>query len=505
MTHSTRPQDLRGIPAEAVCAQLLPWLPRQRWFAGKGRTIRGVEVVSAVELVRGDPGMFHLVLGVALEGTRGLPAAVDHYQLLLGVRRWRVDRLDHATIGRVGGDPAAGTVLYDAAHDSELTTWLLERFAAAGVGDPCGVGPLVFQRSAERAPRGRLAGLVVGAEQSNTSIVFGDDVILKLFRRLTPGVNPDLELCLALAGAGSRRIPQPVAWFEADFEGETTTLGLLQEYLRTGTDGWELAKTSVRDLYADQDLLGIGGGTEPLHAHEVGGDFAGESFRLGVATAEVHADLARTLPTAIAGEDELHSLAEQMSRRLDAAAERVPELEPYTDRLRDAYRDLAQLGRADHPVPLQRVHGDFHLGQVMRTSTRWVLIDFEGEPAQPLVERRALHSPLRDVAAMLRSFDYAARHLLAERRTGQSGAPAPHLVRRAEEWALRNRDAFCAGYAKAGAVDPRAEPVLLRAFETDKAVYEVVYESGNRPTWLPVPMSAIRRLAERSPQSSPAG
>ncbi|MDI2128255.1 maltokinase N-terminal cap-like domain-containing protein [Yinghuangia seranimata] len=501
MNEPTRPQDLHGIPVDAVCGQLLPWLPRQRWFAGKGRAIRGVEVVSAVPVVRGDPAMVHLVLAVEHEVPAEASQKTDHYQLLLGVRRRRVERLDYATIGRVRGGAHDGAVLYDAAHDPELTRWLLERFAAAAPGTPEAAGPLVFHRYAERAPRTELAGLVHGAEQSNTSIVFGDDVILKLFRRLTPGVNPDLELCLALADAGSRRVPQPVAWFEAGFGGETTTLGLVQEYLRTGTDGWELAKTSVRDLYADQDLCGLGGaGLDALRAHEVGGDFAGESFRLGVATAEVHADLARTLPTEIAGEDELGALAEQMSRRLDAAVDTVAELAPYADRLRDAYVDLAALGREDHPVPLQRIHGDFHLGQVMRTATRWVLIDFEGEPAQPLVERRAVHSPLRDIAAMLRSFDYAARHLLAERRAGGAGAPAPHLVRRAEEWAARNREAFCAGYAKAGSVDPRNEPVLLRAFETDKAVYEVVYESGNRPTWLPVPMSAIRRLADRAPQ-----
>ncbi|UGQ14215.1 phosphotransferase [Yinghuangia sp. ASG 101] len=495
MTESTRPQELRGIPVDAVCGRLLPWLPRQRWFAGKGQAIRGVEVVSATAVVDGDPSMFHLVLAVEHQVAGGHRPTVDHYQLLLGVRDRRIERLDYATIGRLPD----GTVLYDAIHDSELTGWLLERFAASAPDKPAATGPLVFHRYAEDAPRTGQAGLVVGAEQSNTSIVFGEDVIMKLFRRLTPGVNPDLELCLALADAGSRRIPQPVAWFEADFQGEATTLGMLQEYLRTGTDGWELAKTSVRDLYADQDLHGIGT-ADALRAHEVGGDFAGESFRLGVATAEVHADLARTLPTQVAGEDELAALADQMSRRLDTAAEVVPELVPYADRLRDAYRDLGRLGREGHPVPLQRIHGDFHLGQVMRTTTRWVLIDFEGEPAQPLGERRAAHSPLRDVAAMLRSFDYAARHLLTERPTGGGGAPAPHLVRRAEEWAVRNRDAFCAGYAKAGPVDPRAEPVLLRAFETDKAVYEVVYESGNRPSWLPVPMSAIRRLAERAPQ-----
>jgi len=254
------------------------------------------------------------------------------------------------------------------------------------------------------------------------------------------------------------------------------SLAMAQVFLKGATEGWELALTSVRDLYAEADL----------HADEVGGDFAGEARRLGAATAEVHAALAAVLPTGRLEGKELVALADGMRARLDRAAAEVSELAPYVGGLRSAFDDLAAL---DEPLPVQRVHGDFHLGQVMRTLDGWKLLDFEGEPARPLAERRGLDPTMKDVAGMLRSFDYAPRHLLADHPADVQRAY------RAIEWADRNRDAFLAGYAGAGGADPRKQPVLLRAFETDKAVYEVLYEARNRPTWLHIPMAAIRRLA----------
>jgi maltokinase len=236
-----------------------------------------------------------------------------------------------------------------------------------------------------------------------------------------------------------------------------------------------MATASVRDLFAEEDL----------HADEVGGDFAGESERLGQTTGEVHQLMAQTLPSAVVGAVESQETAQQLGERLSAALAVVPELAQYADGLRAAYQQVAA---RTAPVAVQRVHGDYHLGQVLRTQDGWVLLDFEGEPARPLAERRALMSPLRDVAGMLRSFDYAARHLLAERPDQR------HLAYRAQEWADRNREAFCDGYARAVGADPREEVVLLRAFELDKAVYEVVYEARNRPTWLQVPLAAIARL-----------
>jgi maltokinase len=174
-----------------------------------------------------------------------------------------------------------------------------------------------------------------------------------------------------------------------------------------------------------------------------------------------------------------------MQDRLAAALAAVPELLPHAEALRAAYDEVAGL---TEPVTVQRIHGDFHLAQALRSMTGWVLIDFEGEPARPFPERTAQMSPLRDVAGMLRSFDYAARYLLADR------AGEHYLEYRANEWAERNRDAFCAGYAAAAGEDPRKHATLLRAFELDKAVYEVVYEARHRPTWLAIPLGAIARL-----------
>ena len=163
----------------------------------------------------------------------------------------------------------------------------------------------------------------------------------------------------------------------------------------------------------------------------------------------------------------------------------MPELAAYADKVGDAYSSLAKL---TDPVPAQRVHGDYHLGQVLRTPTGWVVLDFEGEPASPLAQRRARSSPLRDVAGMLRSFDYAARYQLITHPERDRLAPM------ASEWIRRNADAFCAGYAEAGGLDPARNSVLLRALLLDKAVYEVLYESRNRPTWLVIPLESLAEI-----------
>ncbi|MEU6285834.1 maltokinase [Streptomyces sp. NPDC047028] len=438
--------DVRG-PLASLGGLLREWLPEQRWFAGKDRPVTDLSVLSVTELF---PGCLHLLVHAGhapVPTPGGTPPPGDCYQLLLGLRQQPAPRLARAYIGRAEEGPLAGLAVYDALHDPRSAHLLLERLRRPGTA-----GPLRFEAdpAADDLPGG-LPPRLLDAEQSNSSIVYGDAYILKVFRRIQPGVNPDLEVPGALAAQGCSRVPAPVAWFSTTAPNPAT-LGVLQPFLPDAADGWTLA----------------------LRALASGDDFTAEARELGRAMAEVHLALAEAFPAAGPGD---HSrTAEAMCARLDAAAHAVPALRPFVPGLRTAFGALAG---CDTGPPAQRIHGDLHLGQVLRAGRDWFVIDFEGEPSRPLAERRAAQSPVRDVAGMLRSFDYAAR----QRRPWRP------------EWARRCREAFCAGYAARAGWDPRKKHALLRAHETDRAVYEVLYEARHRPDWLPVPMAAIQRLA----------
>ncbi|MCB5177881.1 phosphotransferase [Streptomyces sp. SMC 277] len=427
---------------------LRAWLPAQRWFAGKGRDIRTLRLISAAELLPpgSSPGLLHLLLDV--DG--------DCYQLLLGLRTGLPPALAPALIGRAEQGPYAGHAVYEALGDPRLAALLLERLRAPGT-----LGPLRFDRDPLTLIPAGLQPRPLSGEQTNSSLIFGDAYILKVFRRVGPGVNPDLELPRALAAAGCARVPAPVAWYEAALPGgEPLTLGVLQPYLRGSDDGWQLA------------LRRLGSGA----------DFTAEAHALGRATAEVHSALASALPVLALGPEQTARLAAGMTARLAATVREVPALRPYEAGLRQAFDALA--AARGLTVSAQRIHGDLHLGQTLRTADgSWALIDFEGEPARPLADRRRPEPAVRDIAGILRSFDYAAR-------SHRPFAPA---------WADACRAAFCSGYAATTGRDPREDPVLLRAYETDKAVYEARYESRHRPDWLHVPMAAIRRLAAPAP------
>ncbi|MFF9057987.1 phosphotransferase [Streptomyces sp. NPDC014882] len=452
---------LSGTTSPGLLTSLTPllreWLPRQRWFAGKGSPVTGFSLVAGTELLPAASrlGLYHLLVRAHQGAGPG-----DCYQLLIGAREALPPRLAPALIGHVPDGPLGGRTVYDALYDTRPAEVLLEALRTEAR-----IGVLRCERDPAQEIRAGLVPRRLTAEQSNSSVVFGDTFILKLLRRVVPGVNPDLELPLALAREGSSRVPAPTAWLHADLEdggGESYVLGVLQPFVQGATDGWELA---LRELAK-------------------GEDFGAEARALGRATAEVHTSLARALPTATLGHAQLGPLVDGMTERLDAAAQAVPALRPYAPGLRTAFSALADLAAEGRTWTAQRVHGDLHLGQCLRApSGEWSLIDFEGEPARPLAERRMPQPAVRDVAGMLRSFDYAAL---------SADPPAPG-------WAEVCRAAYCSGYAEVSGTDPRTDPVLLRAYETDKAVYETVYEARHRPDWLSVPLSAIRRLAASDP------
>jgi maltokinase len=454
-----------------VASDLLrDWMPAQRWFGGKGREWADV-TETGFFLERENPVLsVHRVAVTYADGGR------ETYLIPVS---WHEHPTEELTAAFIGAVTLEGRELYgyDAMRDRDATVPWLKHLANAST-----VGPMHFHPAGVADLPEGLPGDIVSGEQSNTSLIYGSEAILKLFRRLEPGLNPDVEIHDALRRTENVHIAPLLGHIEIDDADPGTppaTAAMLQKFVPNASDGWRLATASVRDLYAEGDL----------HADEVGGDFAADSERLGAATASVHADMAVVLPTAPADDGWFTGLAEQMNTRLDAAVGVVPQLADHADGLRALY---AAVAGSTEQVVRQRVHGDLHLGQVLRTATGWILLDFEGEPARSLEERRQLDSPLRDVAGMLRSFDYAARHMLVEQPDD------PQRAYRAQEWADRNRAAYCAGYSAASGLDPCGDSPLLRAFEADKAVYECVYEARNRPHWLMIPLHSLSRITSGS-------
>jgi maltokinase len=436
-----------------------------RWFGGKGRAFE-IGEVHRLAAIPGAPddGPATYVHLVELRYDDG---EVELYQVPLVLYEDPESRLDHAFVGW-WEEPELGWVhAYDALHDREAMAGWLHAFETKPEGE------LRFERIPGHDLDLEAHSTLFSGEQSNSSVAFGEDSILKVFRKITPGTNPDIAIHEVLTEAGSDHVAKLYGWVEANTDDGVLHLAMLQEFLRTATDGWELALTSVRDLFAEGDL----------HADEVGGDFAGESSRLGAALAEVHETLAQSFET---GTVPAADVAAAMRTRLDEAVPIVPELASYTAQLRGAYDALAALGELE----VQRIHADLHLGQTLRTVEGWKVVDFEGEPAKPLSERVLPDSPWRDVAGMMRSFDYAA-HAVQRSLAGHDETSVTQRARRAEEWAARNKQHFLTAYA--GELTAR-QGTLLAAYVADKAVYECVYETRNRPAWVSIPLEAVARI-----------
>ncbi|QIK75959.1 maltokinase N-terminal cap-like domain-containing protein [Nocardioides piscis] len=456
------------------------YIDSARWFGGKGREWTLGEIRRVGTLPHSTPELTAVIELVEISYADG---DQEHYQVPLALYPDSQERLEHAFIGMLD-EPGLGEVhAYDALHDREAMSLWLQAFAAAADGKVT-ADDLAFHRVAGHELDTEAHSTLFSGEQSNSSVLFGEDSLMKVFRKVTPGVNPDVSIHEVLTRAGSDHVAALYGWLDVvDEETDSTIqLAMLQQFLRTATDGWELALASVRDLFSEADL----------HAEEVGGDFAGEATRLGRALAETHTTLAEHFPVDVLTGDDVADLADAMRGRLRAAIEVVPALAEHADALEHTYAALAGLDELE----VQQIHGDLHLGQTLRTVRGWKIVDFEGEPAKPLAERLLPDSPWRDVAGMLRSLDYAPRAVMM---TGQA-ADAVHedtqeqLAYRAAEWSARNGAAFVTAYADGELTD--AQQTLLAAYTADKAVYETVYEARNRPTWVDIPLEAISRLAD---------
>jgi maltokinase len=412
---------------DAVTEPLVAWVAKQRWFASKSREIAALNILRRVELSR-DPA-----LAIALVEARFQAGTHELYQLL-------------------PGEPGGARVL------------------AALLGGEAAIDGVAFHGGV--TPRGAIREM--GAEQSNTSVVFGEELVLKVFRRLEPGVNPELEMLRFLSLREFPNIAALAGWYEYAGELMHATLGVLQEYVGEARDGWQLALDDPRGLLARVP-------------------------ELGAATGEMHSVLACDgEDPAFAPEEPSAEALSLLTATIDEQIERVfidlpagtPALAPIAGRAEEVRDRLQSMSHVGVGGRLIRHHGDFHLGQTLLSDERWIILDFEGEPARSLLERRRKRSPLRDVAGMLRSFAYAASASQLLR-----GVPAP------QRWEEEARSGFLEAYL--GTVDPTLLPAgrpaiekLLAIFELEKAVYELRYELNNRPDWVPIPVAGIARLLE---------
>jgi predicted trehalose synthase len=412
---------------DVIDGPLAEWVAKQRWFASKSREIADLNVLERIDL-SDDPQ-----LAIELVEARFQSGTHELYQLVPGGPGGE----------RVLGDLLGGEVAID------------------GIAFHGGITPTGHMRE-------------MGAEQSNSSFVFGEELVLKVFRRLEPGVNPELEMLRFLSTRGFPNIAALAGWYEYAGELMHATLGILQEFIGEARDGWQLALDDPQGL-----------------ATRIGD--------LGRATGEMHSVLASDIDDpAFAPEDPSSEALSLLTATIDEQIERVfvdmsaddPAMAPIAGRGEEVREHLQQMSHVGVGGKLIRHHGDYHLGQTLLSDSRWIILDFEGEPARSLLERRRKRSPLRDVAGMLRSFAYAASASQLMR-----GVPAP------EGWDQRARKDFLEAYLEA--VEPSLLPAgrpaiekLLAIFELEKAVYELRYELNNRPDWVPIPVAGIARLLE---------
>ena len=467
-------------------SNLTALLTHQRWFGDKGRTISAITHLDHGTVEdRADP----LVLALVQVSFEDGGSALYHLPLIVG---------EDGVPRDAGEDP--------------------DRFKAFGHllahGHPIKGEHGVFHFSGPSldpmSPPGQDSAWLIGAEQSNTSVVLDDTVILKFFRRVEPGSNPDLELSRLLTNEGFINIPAQLGeiFYERNRDSEEeelfqVDLGIAQRFVHGASEGWQIALERIQQMFdeihpedAAEDRL--------LLVEERASELLDAIEQLGEATGSLHVTLSRedfepeVRPEPIEPY-EINELARQMLTTLDELGSEVPELGSMAPRIRErigAISAVADLGQKT------RVHGDYHLGQVLRSARQWLLLDFEGEPARTLEERRQKQSPLKDVAGMLRSFNYAAYASLFE-RAEPDGDEWNRLEPWAGTWEALARSRFLTAYLTHSyeghflPQDRDSVAALLDLFELDKALYEVRYERGHRPDWLRIPLRGIAEIIER--------
>ena len=448
---------------------LLGTIASQRWFGGKSRDVLDARILDAGVV----PGESPLLAFAIVEVRYGLQSH-DLYHLPLGFRPesddWKASIIA----------ATEGWTVYDAIADPDLVRGIIDLVAADETLD-IGEATLLFRSTGDlRDSLGEHSDVrPMGAEQSNTSAVIDERLALKVYRRIEAGMNPELEILRFLTERGFEHIAALEGYISYEGRPLEATLAILQQFIPSNGDGWELAL----------DTLASDPGWLPAHTR-----------RLGEVTAELHNALASDpVDQYFAPEEPSTETLALISASIDEEIEQVfaalpdiPAVAPVRGRgeeVRDRLRALTHIGSVGRVI---RHHGDYHLGQALWTKDEdWLILDFEGEPARSVPDRRRKRSPLRDVAGMLRSFAYAASASVIQRN-----------VEPPEGWEEQCRSEFLEGYlatVDAALLPPDRKSIerLLTVFELEKAVYEIRYELGNRPDWVSIPVAGILRMLEQ--------
>jgi maltose alpha-D-glucosyltransferase/alpha-amylase len=509
---------------DSLASQLPGFLMHQRWFGGKARKIDSAEVIDVISVPADVTDSILLIAVVKYrdggEETYAMPLVVVE-----GIGS-RTQEVSHLLWAQIADDRQVA--LADGLKDERFLGALLDLIQLQSTvpgesGELRAVQTSLYPRL-NPAPGSDLRARSVGAEQSNTSIIYGDRLILKFFRRIQEGINPDIEIGRFLTEKTSfTSVPALAGLLEyRSRDGKQMAQGMLQAFVANEGDAWSFTQRSLAEFY---DILGTvkiesaGSAGMPTSLHVVVAPYLDAAELLGRRTAEMHLALAseRTDPAFIpepftadfqrALEQSISGLTNRVFTQLqDSIPSRPPDQRAGAAQLASMRDEIARRIHTSLRMPIEamrtRIHGDYHLGQVLRTSSDFVIIDFEGEPARPISERRIKRSPLQDVAGMLRSFHYAAfAPLLGDSKAFPNDVP--RLSGWAEAWTRWVSERFLSGYFETAGSAPYLPQsadetkTILELHLLEKAVYELGYELNNRPAWLAIPLQGISQILSR--------